>query len=414
MVETKKTKIGIACKEDVKHITQVRDMAKEAMVSGNIDRADLVFAFCSDKTNPRQCYNGIREVAGNSAPIIGGSAIGLISNNFLSYDGPSAGVAVIQSDVLKRRRTVVKNIDKDENDAGKRLAMGIQQKDDDKALLIFYDSVKMAPSSNSPPIMNSSSYLLEGINGVRTFDIPIIGAGLVGDYAFNPTVQFCGSSVSKQCVVGVMLSGGITVHYCITHGCVPIDGIYHTITKTEGPILYELDGQPIVRTINDMFGSDEWQKEHPVGYLTIGVNYGEKYGKYEEEKYVNRLITGVTSDKEGVIMFESDLKNGMQIQFMSRDAEQMVRSAKKNSEALLRSVSNKKKKPVFGLYIDCAGRAGKYSYSDVEEASEVQKIINRYEVPFIGFYSGVELAPFQGASKGLDWTGVLLILSEDG
>jgi hypothetical protein len=66
------------------------------------------------------------------------------------------------------------------------------------------------------------------------------------------------------------------------------------------------------------------------------------------------------------------------------------------------------------LYIDCAGRAGRYSYSDVEEASEIQKSMNRYKVPFIGFYSGVELAPFQGANKGLDWTGVLLILSEDG
>jgi hypothetical protein len=343
MVKTEKTKIGIACREDVGHIAQIRDMAKEAMVSGDMDRADLVFAFCSDKTHPRQFYNGIRDVAGNSAPIIGGSAIGLISNNFLSYDGPSAGMAVVQSDVLKQRTITVKNINKDENDAGKRLAMGLRQKHDDKALLIFYDSVKTPPGENSPPIMNSSSYLLEGLSSACAFDIPIIGAGLIGDYAFNPPVQFCGSSVGRQCAVGAMLSGGIAVHYCITHGCVPIDGIYHTITKIEGPVLYELDGQPIVRMIDNMFGSSEWQKEHPVNYLTIGVNYGEKYGKYEEEKYVNRLITGVTPDKKGVIMFEPDLKNGTQIQFMSRDAEQMVRSAKKNSEALLQSVNNEKK-----------------------------------------------------------------------
>jgi len=413
MVKKEKTKIGVICKENVNHAAQVRNMVGEAIMSGGIDKADLVLAFCSEKTNHRHVFNGIRDAVGINVPIVGGSAIGLVSNNFLSYGGPSVGIAVIQSNVLKQRTVAVKNINYDENDAGKRLAMEIRQKNDDKVLLIFYDSIKTPPGSNSPPIMNSSSYLLEGINGVCALDVPIIGAGLIGDYAFNPTVQYCGSSIGRQCAVGIMLSGEIAAHYCITHGCVPIDGIYHTITKTEGPVLYELDGQPIVNVINDMFGSDEWQKEHPVGYLTIGVNYGEKYGKYEEEKYVNRLITGVTPDQKGVIMFETDLKNGMQIQFMSRDAEQMVHSAKRNSETLLKSIEKDNRTPIFGLYIDCAGRAGRYSYSDVEEASEVQKIMNRYTVPFIGFYSGVEVAPFQGTSKGLDWTGVLLVLSEN-
>jgi len=413
MVKKEKTKIGVVCKKNVNHSSQVHNMVNEAIVSGNIDKADLIFAFCSGKTNSRQFFNGIRDVAGNDVPIIGGSAIGLISNDFISYDGPSGGVAVIQSNILKQRTVVVKNINDDENDAGKRLAMGIQQKDDDRALLIFYDSIKVPPGSNSPPIMNSSSYLLEGINDACAFDVPIVGAGLIGDYAFGPTVQFCGSSIGKQCAVGVMLSGDITAHYCITHGCVPIDGIYHTITKIEGPVLYELDGQPIVNVINDMFGSDEWQKEHPVGYLTIGINYGDKYGKYEEEKYVNRLITGVTPDRKGVIMFEADLQNGMEVQFMSRDVEQMVHSAKRNSEKLLKTIEESNNEPVFGLYIDCAGRTGEYSYSDKEEASEIQKIMNRYNVPFVGFYSGVELAPFQGTSKGLDWTGVLLVLSEN-
>ncbi len=31
-------------------------------------------------------------------------------------------------------------------------------------------------------------------------------------------------------------------------------------------------------------------------------------------------------------------------------------------------------------------------------------------VPFGGFYSGVEVAPFDGYSRPLDWTGVLVVL----
>ncbi len=33
--------------------------------------------------------------------------------------------------------------------------------------------------------------------------------------------------------------------------------------------------------------------------------------------------------------------------------------------------------------------------------------------PLIGFYSGVEIAPFNGYSRPLDWTGVLTTLSCD-
>ena len=69
-------------------------------------------------------------------------------------------------------------------------------------------------------------------------------------------------------------------------------------------------------------------------------------------------------------------------------------------------------KPAFGLYIDCAGRAATMSNTLTEEASEVQSLCNQHNVPLIGFYSGVEIAPLLGKSRGLDWTGVLLILAE--
>ena len=35
-----------------------------------------------------------------------------------------------------------------------------------------------------------------------------------------------------------------------------------------------------------------------------------------------------------------------------------------------------------------------------------------YKTPLLGFYSGVEIAPFLQKSRGLDWTGVLLVLAE--
>jgi hypothetical protein len=63
--------------------------------------------------------------------------------------------------------------------------------------------------------------------------------------------------------------------------------------------------------------------------------------------------------------------------------------------------------------IDCAGRAAQISDTLTEEAAEVQTVMNEYAVPLLGFYSGVEVAPMLGQSRGLDWTGVLLVLAEE-
>jgi small ligand-binding sensory domain FIST len=61
------------------------------------------------------------------------------------------------------------------------------------------------------------------------------------------------------------------------------------------------------------------------------------------------------------------------------------------------------------LYFDCAGRASGRSGAPVEEAELVAGGLDP-SAPFLGFYSGVEVAPFGAYSRPLDWTGVLTML----
>ncbi len=81
--------------------------------------------------------------------------------------------------------------------------------------------------------------------------------------------------------------------YTIMHGGSPRDGIYHTITQMEAPFVYELDGKPVVRLIENMYGNQDWQQQRPVSRLTEGVNLGERFGEFNESAHVNRLISGV-------------------------------------------------------------------------------------------------------------------------
>ncbi len=67
-------------------------------------------------------------------------------------------------------------------------------------------------------------------------------------------------------------------------------------------------------------------------------------------------------------------------------------------------------RPMLRLYIDCAGRASVVTGAQPEEATVVLQELASDDVPFLGFYSGVEIAPVRGDPRPLDWTGVLTTL----
>jgi small ligand-binding sensory domain FIST len=196
------------------------------------------------------------------------------------------------------------------------------------------------------------------------------------------------------------------------HGCSPHNGIYHTITRSNGAIVYEVDGRPIVDLIDELYGDRNWHLQKPVKRLTIGVNYGQKFSEYNENHFVNRLIAGVLPQRDGIVLFEPDLPEGTEIIFMLRDAQEMIRSARNNSTLLMDQIMTDGVTPCCALYIDCAGRAAKFSETLTEEASEIVQTLNKFDIPLLGFYSGVEIAPLLGKSRGLDWTGILLILAQ--
>lgn len=405
-----KAGVGYAKSEDA--LFSGKQVAENAVRDGGIEEPYLVLAFCTGQVDYNGFYDGLRSIVGPAPPIIGGSAAGIITNQHLSYEGYAAGAAIVQSDRLEYRVASVGALNEDERVAGRKLAEKLADHDiEGKLLLMFYDSIKQTPTESTPPIMNASPLLIDGFEETFDSSIPIIGAGVVGDFDFNPTRQFCGSYVGSQAVVGTLLGGDVEMDYTIMHGCTPKDGIYHTITQMEGPFIYEVDGKPVVRLIDDMYGNQAWQHQRPVRRLTVGVNLGERFGEFNESEYVNRLITGVLPEGRGIAIFEPDLANGTEIQFMLRDSDKMMESARRNSKELVRAVGRRGTKPVLGLYIDCAGRAASFSDTRTEEASEVCHVLNDHGIPMLGFYSGVEIAPLLGKNRGLDWTGVLLILS---
>jgi hypothetical protein len=404
--------VGIGYANDGDAYAAGRTIARAALDNGAIGRPGLVLAFCGGPVDAEAYYRGLRSVVGSEVPIIGGSAIGIITNDHLSYEGFPAGAAILGADGLAVRVASAGELDKDERQAGRRLADQVPCEEGSQLLMLFYDSVKVPPTTTTPPIMNASPRLIQGMEESLRGCVPIIGAGVIGDFGFGPTIQFCGSSVGSQRVVAALIGGEVVPYHTIMHGCTPKDGIYHTITRIEGPVIYEFDGRPAATVIDEIYGDQQWRRQVPVRRLTIGVNHGDRFGPFREGEYVNRLITGVLPGGDGIVIFEPDLETGTEILFMLRDSEKMMDSVRMNSAALLERITADGRKPAFGLYIDCGGRTASVSETLTEEAEEIRTVCNRHRIPLLGFYSGVEIAPLLGKSRGLDWNGVFLVLCE--
>lgn len=406
-------RVGVGYCNDNNAFLAGKVIAEEAMEKGNIEIPSLVFAFCHGQLDDSDFMRGLRSVVGNDVPILGGSAAGIITNDFLCYENHPAGAAVLASDTLNFMISVSGDLDGDELLAGKAMARKLPAGPEDKLLFILYDSIKIPGTESSPPVMNASPPLIRGIEDTLKPGVPVLGAGVVSSFGFGPTRQFCGSYTGAQSVVGVLMGGDFEPYYRIMHGCAPKDGVYHTITKIDGPVIYELDGRPVVEIIDEMYGSREWRTQNPVKRLTLGVNMGERFSEFKEGAYVNRLIAGVLPDGDGIVIFEPDLAEGTETLFMLRDGNMMIESARRNSKELMEQIVSEGRRPVFGLYIDCAGRSAGFSDTATEEADEVRDVLNSYNTPLLGFYSGVEVAPLLGKSRGLDWTGVLIVLTEE-
>jgi small ligand-binding sensory domain FIST len=405
-------KVGTGYGNEACGFTNGRAVAKTAVESGDISRPDIVLAFCGGAVDGDDFFRGLRDVLGDSTPIIGGSAVGVITKSHLSYEGHPAAAAVIESDAIRWNIASAGALNQGERQAGETLGKRLPDDPDARALLLLYDSLKVPATPATPPVLNASLPLIEGVEGVRRRAVPIFGGGLIGDLAFSTSRQFCGDHVGRQEVVGALLSGGVEIHSRIMHGCTPYDGVYHTVTRADGDRIYDVDGKPVVELLDEIYGNREWRTQIPVRRLTIGVNKGEKFGDFKEGDFVNRLIAGVLPNGDGVVLFEPDLKEGTEILFMLRDAEEMIRSARVNTGELFSELIRSGRHPLLGLYIDCAGRVASYSWTRTEEGSEIISIFNQYDTPLLGFFSGVEVAPFWGVSRGLDWTGVLMMLTE--
>ena len=205
--------------------------------------------------------------------------------------------------------------------------------------------------------------------------------------------------------MAVVLPDALSIQHTIMHGCIPVSSFLE-VTKIEGPVLYEINHRPALEVLREIAGNEQnaGMGDNLSLTVTLGEKHGDPYAPYAESAYVNRLIVASNPQDGSVVLFEADFQVGTKIQIMTRSSELMLESVKNRTHELVKSMNSSE--PICAFYIDCAGRSSAFSGSEIEEASILRAELGP-NIPLLGFYSGVEIAPFHDRSRPLDWTGVL-------
>ena len=388
--------------------TQAAQEAARTAIDNLADNDSVAWAlvFSGGKHNQDAIMQGVHSQLGE-VETVGGTAVGTITNNSIGYTGYELALAVFPSSIPQPTMVAEGGLDKGEVQVGNRLGTRLRDvASEGDTVLLFYDSVRSAP----PPVLNVGSRLMDGLyEGLAGKHLKLVGAGTVGDFQVTGSHVFDGHQPVKNTAVAVALPSLLKSKTTIMHGCIPVSSFLE-ITRIDGPVVYELDGRPAMEVLQEMLGTELGVSltENLSLVVTLGEKHGDPYAPYDESAYVNRLIINTNPTDGSITLFEADFQVGTKIQIMSRDNQLMVESVRKRTSELLQSLGSLK--PVFALYIDCAGRTSAFSGSEVEEASVLQAELGR-EIPLLGFYSGVEIAPLMGQSRPLDWTGVLTLFT---
>lgn len=401
-----KTKVGIGFSQNENSYKAGVEIASKALAKTSLSTETLFFLFATPHHEIEELIGGIKSLTGDGPKFLGCTTTGLVTRDYISYTGALAGGGFISSDDSFFHLFFEEGINNREFEAGKSIARKIQEGNtpEDAAILLFYDSIKVT-SAEGQPELNLATPMLEGFHAQYKYWPTVAGIGSWSEiHIISSCLVWANDIIKRHALAAATIFGSINMDTVIVHGTRPLSG-YHTITKAEQNVIFELDGKPALEVIDKLLGRSMSWEDFPL-FVTLGVNNGDKFGEFKEDNYASRLCFAIDKEKKALIMFETDLTEGSEVQLMRRDID--FKYIKPQVDKLMSKVGSKK--PVFALYIDCLGRVSGFSGLPEEESLEVAKALG--DIPFFGIFSGVEIANVGPSVKALDWTGVLCLFSE--
>jgi hypothetical protein len=383
------TRIGVGFSEHRNVQKAGQEAVASAMAQAGIEgRPDFVFVFAAVGYDQQAIVAAVR-AATSSAPLVGCSAEGLITQGQAIEENFGVLVTVLQSDEMQFTNMRERGLKEDPEGVGRRLGDALKPVvgPDARALFLFTDGLAFN--------FDRFSAGLWGTLEPARF-LPMVGAMAGENFKFDQTYQYFDDEVFSGGLSCALLSGQARLAYAVNHGSKHI-GPEHIVTRCQGNVIQELDGKPAVEVMKQYLLDEEqgdWTRA--VVNLSLGLKAPDRLREHDE--YTIRTILDMMryipgeDDATGAITLTTEITEGQAIYIMRRDAELIEEGVVKMAGLLRQQLGDHT--PKLAFQFDCAGR-GKMLFRE-QQKLEILEILQRElgkDVPWMGFYSYGEIGP---------------------
>jgi hypothetical protein len=379
-----------------------REAAGQALEMAGISKPDFVFMFGSIGYDQHYLLGAVREATGE-APLTGCSAAGTINGDDADESNFSVVVTVISSDELHWINGIATGLEDDPPAVGKQVAEELlpHLSADTIGLFVFPDG-----------LTDNFDHFIAGLEENLPNDqfLPLWGGGAGNNFnAEAPTFQYCDDEVVSDGVSYALLSGEAQTAWAISHSVIPIGGA-RIVTRSQGNVIYEIDGKPTTEVLKEYLPEDALTDERDWVRYGISLALCFKAPSYmKDEEYVVRGVPQLNLT-DGSITVESDVEEGTSIWFSSRDKEKITTGFDRMATQIEEQLEGEQPELVFQF--ECVTR-GKLMFREQEKLQNLKRFRQSLDpdAPWVGFYAVGEIGPVKEHNLRHLYTSVVLALS---
>ncbi|MCW8889815.1 MAG: FIST C-terminal domain-containing protein [Sedimenticola sp.] len=233
----------------------------------------------------------------------------------------------------------------------------------------------------------NGSELIRGIYHNLPKNIAVTG-GLAGDGdRFDTTIVFLDSIKKKSIATIIGFYGKDLAVGFGSQGGWDSFGPKRVITRAEGNLLYELDGQPALDIYEKYLG------DYSHGLPATGLLFPINVELTNCNSSVVRTLLAIDSNTRSVT-FAGDVPEGANCQLMKGNLNRLVDGSMDAAFQSVRKIQSSEERiePQLAILISCVGRKMLLKQRTVEELKVVRNVVGE-ECTLAGFYSYGEIAP---------------------
>ena len=240
----------------------------------------------------------------------------------------------------------------------------------------------------------NGSALVDGLTGTLGSGGVVVSGGLAGDGGRFTGARVWGpDGISATSVVGIGFDGP---GWHISHGSMggwQRFGPVRTVTRSEGNVLYELDGERALDIYKRYLG--DYAAQLPASGLLFPWSV---LGSDAQAEGITRTLLGI-SEADGSLIMAGDIPQDGKLQLMHASVDALVDAAEQAAETAAHTASqavaaNPPSTPdqALALLVSCVGRKLVMGARVDEEVEAVGQMLGQHTT-LAGFYSNGEISP---------------------